>query len=715
MSSHDSSCQNVQSILNKAVTFKFNNIRAFFLLFFFTFLLYSNSFQAAWQFDDKQNIVNNEAIHVSALSPDSLFSTFFAKPRTYSRNVSDIYRPIACLTFGFNWYFCRDNVFGYHLVNTLVHVLTAFFAFLLIRRLYESPRLKSHSRENTNIVALAAVLLWAAHPIQTQAVTYIVQRMASMAAMFYLSALYFFVRAKTTDISHQKILMSLLVLISFFLSLGCKENAITLPLAILLIDFTFFNEKSFRLNTKSVLFALTTLFILLTSVILIIFLRERPLDIFSYQSRSFTLTQRLITQPRVILFYLSLIFLPSASRLSIEHDFSISTSWNYPWTTLPSFFAILALIGFGFYSLKKRPILGFGILFFFLAHLVESSILPLEMVFEHRNYLPSIFLFWPISYLIISLIKRYKNVQPLKSYICIAFLFSCMGWMGVQTYIRNLDWQTPERLWMDALEKAPNSARATTMVGLHVYQKAGDWKRAKEYYLAALKKESSSGIKTYVFATSNLASIYFFQKKYREAINIYLKGIAQYGDNDILNYNLAMAYRANREWIKANNQLDILLSRSPKHPKFNLSKGSLLIDMNRPKEALSFLAKASTSNALRSQTSFQLGRAFYVLGNYIQSEKAFENSLSRSGFNAATLVWLILLNDKLKDDADLSRYRSELFLKQTPQLMDHLLQQLSDPNQLLHSEKERLIHLLSLGDSSRSFNPNSKNKHVEIS
>lgn len=184
--------------------------------------------------------------------------------------------------------------------------------------------------------------------------------------------------------------------------------------------------------------------------------------------------------------YLSQIFLPIANRLSIDHDIILSTSLFSPWTTLPALLLILLLIIGSLFFLKKYPLVCFPILFFFLNHAVESTIIPLELIFEHRNYLPSFFLFLPAGVLIARIIygtPRQPLFRRITATIC-AILFLIIS--AHATYTRNKAWATEESLWSDAFRKAPNSARAAYMIGF-LNERAGQLEKAYSAYQSALR------------------------------------------------------------------------------------------------------------------------------------------------------------------------------------------------------------------------------------
>ena len=141
------------------------------------FALYSNTFDSPFVFDDILRIIENQSIRITELSAANLIDTAFGKqsPKT---------RPIANVTFALNYYFHQYNVEGYHLVNIVIHILAGIFLFIFIQTTLNLPSLKTKV-DHTFMVAFFAALLWLVHPIQTQSVTYIVQRMVLLAVMFY--------------------------------------------------------------------------------------------------------------------------------------------------------------------------------------------------------------------------------------------------------------------------------------------------------------------------------------------------------------------------------------------------------------------------------------------------------------------------------------------------------------------------------------------------
>jgi len=160
-----------------------------FLILACIFVVYSNSFYGEWVFDDLNHVLLRTEIHLKKLSPQNILETFF-----HNKNGGEnLYRPVSCLTLGLNWFFGEDNPRGYHVVNLFIHLLATVLLFKIINRLLYLLNYKG----DILLVSGIATFFWAVHPIQTEGVSYIVQRMSSLAAMFYLAGIYFYLNFKT--------------------------------------------------------------------------------------------------------------------------------------------------------------------------------------------------------------------------------------------------------------------------------------------------------------------------------------------------------------------------------------------------------------------------------------------------------------------------------------------------------------------------------------
>ncbi|KKK87238.1 hypothetical protein LCGC14_2755230, partial [marine sediment metagenome] len=219
-----------------------------------------------------------------------------------------------------------------------------------------------------------------------------------MATLFYILSMFFYVKCRLSSSSLHRILFLLGSGLAFLFALGSKENTATLPVALLLVEVICFQDLTSQRTKRVFLWGSIAGGMLLIVLFVWLFIPDNSFSfIKGYNHRPFSLTERLLTEPRIVFFYLSLIFYPMPNRLSIEHDITLSTSLFQPLTTLPAILLTLVIIGIGFSQIRKRPLIALAILFFYLNHIIESTVIPLELIFEHRNYLPSLFLFLPVA------------------------------------------------------------------------------------------------------------------------------------------------------------------------------------------------------------------------------------------------------------------------------------------------------------------------------
>ncbi len=375
--------------------------------------------------------------------PETLWQTLHAQPFA----PGTLYRPLANLSFALNWYIGQNNPFGYHIVNILVHILTTLILYQTILLLFQTPILKKYSPQDAFFIALLGAVLWAINPIQTQAVTYIVQRMASLAGLFYIWALFWYIKSRLSTATARRRINILLCILCYLCAIGSKENAAILPLSILAVEFIFFPKTpdKYSKNIRRILLGISFA-IGLFSIYYIV--RQ---DYISYLfkpigSRPYTLYERLLTEPGIVLFYLRLIFYPLAKRFSVDHDVSIASSLFSSWATLASILTIIALVLFALAKSRKQPILSFAILFFFINHLIESTVIPLELIFEHRNYLPSMFLFTPVAAGLLYLLKLYSKRNRVVHAAILIFIPLLLITIGWNTYLRNNVWESEQSL-----------------------------------------------------------------------------------------------------------------------------------------------------------------------------------------------------------------------------------------------------------------------------
>ena len=559
------------------------------------FLIYSNSFNAAWQFDDLPNITLNPHMHLEQLDTGSFIRAMHASPHEMRFEGQRLYRPVPALSLALNWFFGRDNVFGYHLVNTLIHFATAFFLYLVISSLLKTPNLPQREETQIHHISLLAALLWAMHPIQTQAVTYIIQRMSAMAALFTIGGIYFYVRFRHRNAGKWRSLNLLFCGFCYVLGIGSKENAALLPISLALMEIIFYQNLADK-KTRQKIVAISLglcVGILLLGTVLFYFFHGNPIDYMSqmYLRRPFSLGERLMTEARVIFKYLYLIFWPSVERLSLIHSVPLSTSLWVPWTTLPCIVAIVVLVCGSLAGIRKYPLMTFGLLFFLLNHVVESTFIPLEIIFEHRNYLPSMFLFLPLAAAIEIGLSYCRTRGRLITSAAMVGTIVFLSVLGISTYLRNLAWATPQTLWLDVLRKAPDNPRP--------YQVLADQYKAEnrfDYALALLNKslelQKGRPSESLALSLNNLGNIYVDLGDLKQAKMYFSQAIQAYPRHEIARHNLIFVFIRKGEYQMALEAVDELLEMNPNHNKYINAKGFILYQMTDYNAAINHFKRA---------------------------------------------------------------------------------------------------------------------------
>jgi hypothetical protein len=380
----------------------FRHLIAIGLIVGVAFVAYSNTFHVPFHFDDRPNITENPNVQIKVFSWENIERLI---KNTYKESI----RVFSYFTLALNYYFGGFNVFGYHLVNFFVHIASGIFLYWFLLLTFNLPSLKEKYGPISYKVALFSSLIFISHPIQTQSVTYIVQRMASMAGMFYLLSLVLYIKGRISA-GRPRVFYFAGTVFSYLLGVFSKENVAILPLFIALYEFYFFQKLDLSPKGKKILLSLVTgLFILGAFGLIIWGKRYIDVTIEGYQSRTFTMSERVLTQFRIVLYYITLLIYPHPSRLNLDYDFALSKTILDPPTTLISILIIAGLIGYSIWTAKKRPILSFCILWYFGNLVIESSIFPLEMVYEHRLYLPAVGPFVLFSLMVIRGIEKMKN------------------------------------------------------------------------------------------------------------------------------------------------------------------------------------------------------------------------------------------------------------------------------------------------------------------
>ncbi|MGD8273772.1 MAG: tetratricopeptide repeat protein [Desulfobacterales bacterium] len=437
----------------------------------FIFLIYSNTLTGPFIFDDRPNIQQNPKIRLKHLSVPDLLTAGFESP---SRR-----RPVSNISFALNYLFHGYNVVGYHFVNILIHIFNSVLFYFLAKTTLNSPGLRRRYDQFMLVwIPFFAAFIWGLHPLQTQSVSYIVQRMNSLATLFYVLSILLYAKGRLTEnrVSRRWLLAGCAA--SGIIAFGTKENTATLPFFILLYEWYFlqgFSNLSYK--KKSIVLGGVLVFLILLTLY---YLDTAPIKgiLASYTIRDYTVGQRLLTQFRVVIFYLSLIFWPHPSRLNIDHAFEISQSLFDPMTTVFALVGIAGAVAAAIYLAKKAPLISFGILWFFGHLVIESSVIGLEIIFEHRTYLPS------MMFILMLVSIAFKTIRP--KWLCVALLSIFIVAGSIGTYVRNQAWTSAVAIWQDSVSKSPQKARPYNNLGVALAT-AGRVEEAYQMYRRALQ------------------------------------------------------------------------------------------------------------------------------------------------------------------------------------------------------------------------------------
>jgi tetratricopeptide (TPR) repeat protein len=340
--------------------------------------------------------------------------------------------------------------------------------------------------------------------------------MASMAALFYIMSMYFYLKARTQNKLSYSIILFSFCLISGLAAVLSKENAAMLPVSIFLYDlFLIQGLNKDNIKKYSRFAALPLIVILIIGFIYTDF--SAILE--QYKIHDLTMIQRLLTEPRVIVFYLSLLFYPINSRLTFLYNIDVSRSLFQPWTTILAIFLIATIIGLALYIAKKRPLISFCIIFYFLNHIIEGSIFPLELIYEHRNYLPSMLLFIPLVEFIIYAVDYFSYKKTIQ-FACIIGIIIILTGLGDITYRRNTIVSNEFNLWFDNIEKYPNLSRPHSNLGIF-YLNKGLRPQALHEYEKAMVLNNFGGIDVRAIQENNLSLYYYQEGKYSQALQYF--------------------------------------------------------------------------------------------------------------------------------------------------------------------------------------------------
>jgi tetratricopeptide (TPR) repeat protein len=577
-------------------------------------LIYADTLTSPFIFDDLPNILHNPHIRVPALSFENLAWAGYHSPESW--------RPVANISFALNHFFNGYNPVGYHAVNILIHLSCGIFLYFLANATLQTPALRSRY-ERFGWIPFLAAFIWLVHPLQTQSVTYLVQRMNSMAAMFYVLSMLFYVKFRMSTVTWMKWTMFAGCVLAALLAFGTKQITATLPLFILLYEWYFFQEPGRQWARRN--FFLLGGVCLFFMILVLVYLDFDPARILiGYGGRDFTPLQRLLTQSRVVIFYISLMLWPNPSRLNLDHDFALSHSLLNPASTLIAITVIIALIACAILIARKEPLLSFSIIWFFGNLVIESSVIGLELVFEHRTYLPTMFAILAI----VSLAFRYlKHALPVVIALSLVGALFC-AW----TYERNQVWADEITLYRDSAVKSPGKARPQNNLGAAL-SRQGRFPEAVERYQAALKikPEYADAHYNLGYALSKTGKLDEGLAHFREAVRIEPKRVKY-----LNNLGVALALKGN--YAEAIGVLEKALKINPSDADAHNNLGLVLKKQGDPEAAMQHFSSAVALDPRHPDALYNRGIILMDDGQFEVARKHFARVLEISpGYEPARI------------------------------------------------------------------------------
>lgn len=431
--------------------------------------VYIPGLDGPYLFDDHPNLLDNRYLRIDSLDLDSL------RQAAFSMGAGPLRRPVAMASFAINAYLAEGfgSPISFRLTNIVIHLLNGLLVYWFLHLVIERYRKISTGsaravavRLKSSIHPLAAVLafLWLVHPINLTSVLYIVQRMTSLAALFTLMALisYLIGRLRIQEgkpYGHRMIAGGLTLFGT--LAVLSKETALLLPIFVLILEYTLFRKESpwqrwHALSARSKGLVAGIVAVLIITILFLAVQYAIP----TYTGRNFTMLQRVLTESRVLVLYVSLLVFPRLDGFGMFHDdITLSLSLLDPPTTG---LAVLLLIGMGVMAVmlrRRAPLVTLGIVWFFAGHLLESTIFSLEIAHEHRNYIPSL----GLPLVLAGLVHERSIKLRFKAWIAIITAFSIC--FAVLTYLRASQWSSEEILYATEVRHHPDSSRANASLG----------------------------------------------------------------------------------------------------------------------------------------------------------------------------------------------------------------------------------------------------------
>jgi tetratricopeptide (TPR) repeat protein len=546
----------------------------------------------------------------------------------------------------FNFDLGRFDPFYYRITNLAVHILTGALVFFLILEGCSHLKKSSFFSRHALSIAFTTSALFMLHPVQTQAVSYVIQaRLEGLATLFVVATLLLILKAFQSKNIILRYLLAILAIGVGFISCGTKEIAIVSPFLAILLDWFFLAEQEWISFKSRIWFHAIFSFVMFATFVHYLspkFISEIvKLKATTSNNRGNILTQHardvirplpfLISEFKVVLHYLWIFIWPFG--ISVEYDWKLSESFFAPDSFFP-FLILAVLCALAIYSLVKNryAFFGFGLLWFFVAIAPRSTIIPSpELICDYKTYLSSIgWLFILSTCIVATFLYAIKAIKSAPSWINqpvpqLALVMLPMFLLGYGAMRRNTVWSSSVAFWDDIVKKAPAKARGHNNLGVALSEE-NKFEEAIPHYLEAIRLD-----RHYSDPWSNLAVAYSVKNKIDKAISALRQAIKILPNYPEAYNNLGTLMIRKKRYDAAEKILQIAIKIRPWYGKAYYNLGRLYMDKGDMEKAWGSFKKA-TEGDLDTQAGFYtLGQISLKLKKFDWAARSFEAALQRSG------------------------------------------------------------------------------------
>jgi tetratricopeptide (TPR) repeat protein len=436
--------------------FHFRDSIVLFAFLFLSCVAYSTGLPGGYVFDDFPNIVSNSFVNRESWSAEAFLIA------ALSGEAGPTGRPVAMFTFALDSFLWDLSPQAMKWENIALHGIVGFLFFCLLERILTRLNL---SPRHAYFIALISMLIWVVHPLNLTSVLYIVQRMNLLSTLFALLALLCFVEWRT-KLARQKFSLALAIGfgVASGLSIFSKENGILIFLYVLLIEVFVFSSGQFVRHERTFQRLLLAGLAIVCCAVWYVVISEPTFIARGYSGREFTIDQRLLTEFRVVSWYIFQLFSPSLQEMSLYHDdIVLSDGLLTPISTLLSSVFIFLSLFAATLARKRHPIISLSVFMFFASQLIESFTMGLEVAYEHRVYFGGGWLIVAAVYLVALLIRKLNGKLQILT-VCFSAIFATLI-MAFQTQARAEEWSSAVGLVFTEVKRNPDSYRANVMAG----------------------------------------------------------------------------------------------------------------------------------------------------------------------------------------------------------------------------------------------------------